>query len=158
MLHKITNNLRGFYLACLYFCIINYFYFQLLEGNFALFLTYTLGLRDNFQNILLVIMVSVSDSLTACLCGSVVRALLCVHAWSPKSRNEMDTMPGFLNLWWLMKYCRVCCSKHWSNFTSLSLKGNPAKDWNLKCSLSWQVSVCALAELRNLFSSSQPSK
>ncbi|XP_046692560.1 sodium-dependent lysophosphatidylcholine symporter 1-A isoform X2 [Silurus meridionalis] len=32
--------------------------FMLMEGNFALFLTYTLGLRDNFQNILLVIMLS----------------------------------------------------------------------------------------------------
>lgn len=32
--------------------------FMLMEGNFALFLTYTLGLRDDFQNILLVIMVS----------------------------------------------------------------------------------------------------
>ncbi|XP_053088894.1 sodium-dependent lysophosphatidylcholine symporter 1-A isoform X1 [Pangasianodon hypophthalmus] len=32
--------------------------FMLMEGNFALFLTYTLGLRDHFQNILLVIMLS----------------------------------------------------------------------------------------------------
>ncbi|XP_028674437.1 sodium-dependent lysophosphatidylcholine symporter 1-B isoform X1 [Erpetoichthys calabaricus] len=32
--------------------------FMLLEGNFALFCTYTLGLRDDFQNILLVIMLS----------------------------------------------------------------------------------------------------
>ncbi|KAF5890671.1 tyrosine--tRNA ligase, cytoplasmic [Clarias magur] len=32
--------------------------FMLMEGNFALFLTYTLGLRDDFQNILLVIMLS----------------------------------------------------------------------------------------------------
>lgn len=30
---------------------------QLLEGNFALFCTYTLGFRNEFQNILLVIMV-----------------------------------------------------------------------------------------------------
>ncbi|XP_072533359.1 sodium-dependent lysophosphatidylcholine symporter 1-A isoform X2 [Salminus brasiliensis] len=32
--------------------------FMLLEGNFALFITYTLGFRDDFQNILLVIMLS----------------------------------------------------------------------------------------------------
>ncbi|XP_047668953.1 sodium-dependent lysophosphatidylcholine symporter 1-A isoform X2 [Tachysurus fulvidraco] len=32
--------------------------FMLMEGNFALFLTYTLGLRGDFQNILLVIMLS----------------------------------------------------------------------------------------------------
>lgn len=32
--------------------------FQLLEGNFALFCTYTLGFRNDFQNILLAIMVS----------------------------------------------------------------------------------------------------
>ncbi|KAM9823672.1 sodium-dependent lysophosphatidylcholine symporter 1-B [Neosynchiropus ocellatus] len=32
--------------------------FMLLEGNFALFCTYTLGFRDDFQNILLVIMLS----------------------------------------------------------------------------------------------------
>ncbi|XP_058241654.1 sodium-dependent lysophosphatidylcholine symporter 1-A isoform X2 [Hemibagrus wyckioides] len=32
--------------------------FMLMEGNFALFLTYTLGLRNDFQNILLVIMLS----------------------------------------------------------------------------------------------------
>ncbi|KAJ6655611.1 hypothetical protein lerEdw1_004963 [Lerista edwardsae] len=32
--------------------------FMLLEGNFALFCTYTLGLRNEFQNILLVIMLS----------------------------------------------------------------------------------------------------
>ena len=31
---------------------------QLLEGNFALFITYALGHRNDFQNILLVIMVS----------------------------------------------------------------------------------------------------
>ena len=30
---------------------------QLLEGNFALFCCYTLGFRNDFQNILLVIMV-----------------------------------------------------------------------------------------------------
>jgi len=30
---------------------------QLLEGNFALFCTYTLGFRNEFQNILLAIMV-----------------------------------------------------------------------------------------------------
>lgn len=34
--------------------------FMLLEGNFALFITYSLGHRNDFQNILLVIMVSVS--------------------------------------------------------------------------------------------------
>lgn len=32
---------------------------QLLEGNFALFLTHALGHRNDYQNILLVIMVSV---------------------------------------------------------------------------------------------------
>ncbi|XP_036431125.1 sodium-dependent lysophosphatidylcholine symporter 1-A isoform X1 [Colossoma macropomum] len=32
--------------------------FMLMEGNFALFITYTLGFRDDFQNILLVIMLS----------------------------------------------------------------------------------------------------
>uniref|UniRef100_A0A4W5PYX2 MFSD2 lysolipid transporter A, lysophospholipid a n=1 Tax=Hucho hucho TaxID=62062 RepID=A0A4W5PYX2_9TELE len=32
--------------------------FMLLEGNFALFITYTLGFRNDFQNILLVIMLS----------------------------------------------------------------------------------------------------
>uniref|UniRef100_A0A8C9TD77 MFSD2 lysolipid transporter A, lysophospholipid b n=1 Tax=Scleropages formosus TaxID=113540 RepID=A0A8C9TD77_SCLFO len=32
--------------------------FMLLEGNFALFCSYTLGFRNNFQNILLVIMIS----------------------------------------------------------------------------------------------------
>uniref|UniRef100_A0A3Q2TUD4 MFSD2 lysolipid transporter A, lysophospholipid b n=1 Tax=Fundulus heteroclitus TaxID=8078 RepID=A0A3Q2TUD4_FUNHE len=32
--------------------------FMLLEGNFALFCSYTLGFRDDFQNILLVIMIS----------------------------------------------------------------------------------------------------
>lgn len=31
---------------------------QLLEGNFALFCSYTLGFRDDFQNVLLVVMVS----------------------------------------------------------------------------------------------------
>lgn len=36
---------------------------QLLEGNFALFLKYTLGHRKDFQNILLVIMVGVCFSL-----------------------------------------------------------------------------------------------
>lgn len=35
---------------------------QLLEGNFALFCTYTLGFRNEFQNILLAIMVSVALS------------------------------------------------------------------------------------------------
>lgn len=34
-------------------------FLQLLEGNFALFITYALGHRNDFQNILLVIMVSV---------------------------------------------------------------------------------------------------
>lgn len=32
---------------------------QLVEGNFALFCTYTLGFRNEFQNLLLAIMVSV---------------------------------------------------------------------------------------------------
>jgi hypothetical protein len=41
-----------------------WFFLQLLEGNFALFCSSTLGFRDDFQNILLVIMVSVhSDGL-----------------------------------------------------------------------------------------------
>lgn len=31
---------------------------QLVEGNFALFCTYTLGFRNEFQNLLLAIMVS----------------------------------------------------------------------------------------------------
>lgn len=34
------------------------FFVQLLEGNFALFCSSTLGFRDDFQNILLVVMVS----------------------------------------------------------------------------------------------------
>lgn len=34
---------------------------QLLEVNFVLFLTYTIGHRKDFQDILLVIMVGVSD-------------------------------------------------------------------------------------------------
>lgn len=34
------------------------FFVQFLEGNFALFCSYTLGFRDDFQNILLVVMVS----------------------------------------------------------------------------------------------------
>lgn len=37
-----------------------HFFLQLLEGNFALFITYALGHRNDYQNILLVIMVSVS--------------------------------------------------------------------------------------------------
>lgn len=35
---------------------------QLLEGNFALFCTYTLGFRNEFQNILLAIMVRTAPS------------------------------------------------------------------------------------------------
>lgn len=35
---------------------------QLLEGNFALFCTYTLGFRNEFQNILLAIMVGMALS------------------------------------------------------------------------------------------------
>lgn len=35
---------------------------QLLEGNFALFCTYTLGFRNEFQNILLAIMVGTALS------------------------------------------------------------------------------------------------
>lgn len=37
-------------------------FLQLLEGNFALFIKYVLGHRNDFQNILLVIMVSVYHS------------------------------------------------------------------------------------------------
>lgn len=44
-------------LMCLMF-LYKYF-LQFLEGNFALFCSYTLGFRNDFQNILLVIMVSI---------------------------------------------------------------------------------------------------
>jgi len=40
------------------YCVYKYF-LQFLEGNFALFCSYTLGFRNDFQNILLVIMVSI---------------------------------------------------------------------------------------------------
>lgn len=57
----LSSDPRLFNLVCmcaktgLSICLI---LFQLLEGNFALFCTYTLGFRKDFQNILLVIMVS----------------------------------------------------------------------------------------------------
>lgn len=49
----------------IWYCIVLkltllHMFLQLLEGNFALFITYALGHRKDFQNILLVIMVSVS--------------------------------------------------------------------------------------------------
>uniref|UniRef100_A0A669CYR6 MFSD2 lysolipid transporter A, lysophospholipid n=1 Tax=Oreochromis niloticus TaxID=8128 RepID=A0A669CYR6_ORENI len=47
--------------------------FMLLEGNFALFITYALGHRKDFQNILLVIMVSVCIFTT---CALLVKTLI----------------------------------------------------------------------------------
>lgn len=44
---------------------------QLLEGNFALFCTYTLGFRNEFQNILLAIMVGMALSWGGWGCGGV---------------------------------------------------------------------------------------
>lgn len=44
---------------------------QLLEGNFALFCTYTLGFRNEFQNILLAIMVGTALSWGGWGCGGV---------------------------------------------------------------------------------------
>lgn len=51
------------------FCLL-----QLLEGNFALFITYALGHRKDFQNILLVIMVSVCIfTMSALLVKTLIR-------------------------------------------------------------------------------------
>uniref|UniRef100_A0AAR2LGT8 Major facilitator superfamily (MFS) profile domain-containing protein n=1 Tax=Pygocentrus nattereri TaxID=42514 RepID=A0AAR2LGT8_PYGNA len=63
--------------------------FMLLEGNFALFCCYTLGFRDDFQNILLVIMFSATLTIpfwqwfltrfgkkTAVYCGTTVSAVI----------------------------------------------------------------------------------
>lgn len=52
--------------------------FMLLEGNFAVFIKYTLGFREDFQNILLVIMVRVfsADCLNKCFCASELVGLV----------------------------------------------------------------------------------
>lgn len=68
--------LKGFFYFIYYsnlvyscFCLL-----QLLEGNFALFITYALGHRKDFQNILLVIMVSVCIfTMSALLVKTLIR-------------------------------------------------------------------------------------
>ncbi|TSK31415.1 Sodium-dependent lysophosphatidylcholine symporter 1-B [Bagarius yarrelli] len=44
--------------------------FMLLEGNFALFCSYTLGFRDDFQNVLLVVMIAIPFMITMVLLNS----------------------------------------------------------------------------------------
>lgn len=58
---------------------------QLLEGNFALFCTYTLGFRNEFQNILLAIMVCMALSWSP----SGVRLVGCVLGDPPAPPQEL---------------------------------------------------------------------
>lgn len=69
--------LKGFFFFFFYYSNLVYSCFcllQLLEGNFALFITYALGHRKDFQNILLVIMVSVCIfTMSALLVKTLIR-------------------------------------------------------------------------------------
>lgn len=59
-----------------------------MEGNFALFLSYTLGLHNDFQNILLIVMVSVSDSPTVFVFG-LVGVCVCVCGGAPSKYKDL---------------------------------------------------------------------
>jgi len=76
------------------------FYLQLLEGNFALFCSYTLGFRNDFQNILLAIMVSVhSDGrLAQTSRASSIRPAFSNGIW-PLLRNSAGIIADFCGGW-----------------------------------------------------------
>lgn len=95
--------LKGFFYFIYYsnlvyscFCLL-----QLLEGNFALFITYALGHRKDFQNILLVIMVSVCIfTMSALLVKTLIRVDLVY----------INTMSADVKL-------AACCKLFWGYFS-----------------------------------------